>query len=98
MKASLSASLLLSLCVLRAACQVPPYRYGATVLRDSCPSPDDVASQTTEPTMSSVLSNIATRIANGTGAFDRGYFLWSSSMAWLILCNSAMYVSYYSVS
>ena len=67
MKASFSTLLLLSLSVLRAACQVPPYRYGATVLRDSCPSADDVASQPTEPTMSSVLSNIATRIANRTG-------------------------------
>lgn len=72
MKTSIATTLLLlSLCALRATCQVLPYRYGATVLRDSCPSETDVTSQATEPAMTAVLNSIAATIANGTGKFGR---------------------------
>ena len=67
MSASVPVILLFSYLALHTACQAQPYRQGVTVLRDSCPSKADLASQTSDPAISSVLSKIATRIANGTG-------------------------------
>ena len=81
MSASVSVFLLFSYLALHTACQAQPYRQGVTVLRDSCPSKADLASQTSDPAISSVLSKIATRIANGTG---------TGQLAGFGLCNAIM--------
>jgi len=84
MSASVPVILLFSYLALHTACQAQPYRHGVTVLRDSCPSKADVASQTSDPAISSVLGKIATRIANGTGTGQLASFSLSNAIVCML--------------
>jgi len=86
MSASVPVILLFSYLALHTTCQAQPYRQGVIVLRDSCPSKADVASQTSDPAISSVLSKIAPRIANGTGTGQLAGFGWSNAIVCMLHC------------